>query len=86
MPKPVIVLNDTTSHGGQVVSAQSGITISGMAVACVGDSVECPLCNGTFLIHESSKRVCYQDMQLATEGMTTGCGATLVASQRGVEA
>lgn len=33
MPKPVILLNDTTTHGGTVIAGQSPLTISGTAVA-----------------------------------------------------
>lgn len=38
----IIVLGDTTSHGGTVVSAQSNYLLNGTPVAVVGDMVACP--------------------------------------------
>ncbi|MFP1734558.1 PAAR domain-containing protein [Lonsdalea quercina] len=81
MPKPVILLNDTTTHGGTVIAGPSPLTISGTAVACVNDRVSCPLCLGIYPILPSSGTVKYQGKDLATEGMKTACGAELIASQ-----
>ncbi|OSN08935.1 hypothetical protein AU512_13000 [Lonsdalea iberica] len=86
MLKPVVLLNDTTTHGGRVISAQSTLTISGTAVACVNDMVICPLCLGVYPILPSSEAVTYQGKALATGGMKTACGAELVASQSTINA
>jgi len=50
-----IVLGDTTTHSGMVVTAwgQDGptpMTIDGKPVACVGDKVTCPRCKGVHTI------------------------------------
>ena len=39
-----IRIGDSTSHGGVVTTAASHYVIFGKAVACVGDTVFCPLC------------------------------------------
>ncbi|MDR0702167.1 MAG: PAAR domain-containing protein, partial [Azoarcus sp.] len=51
-----IVLGDTTSHGGTVITANSRMTIDGKPVACVGDLVVCPRCSGTHVILGSGKK------------------------------
>ena len=38
----VIVLGDSTTHGGKVVSAQSNYLLEGKQMAVVGDMVTCP--------------------------------------------
>ena len=50
-----IVLGDTTTHGGTVITAwgQDGpypYTIDGIPIACVGDKVTCPKCKGIHII------------------------------------
>jgi len=50
-----IVLGDTTTHGGTVITAwgQDGpypYTIDGIPIACVGDKVTCPKCKGIHTI------------------------------------
>ncbi|MEH6372172.1 PAAR domain-containing protein [Pectobacterium carotovorum] len=77
----IIRLNDSTSHGGKVISAQSGLTAQGIAVACVGDLVECPLCKGVYPISEAPHLVKYKGKKLAVAGMLSACGAELLASQ-----
>ncbi|MCW2474219.1 MULTISPECIES: PAAR domain-containing protein [unclassified Symbiopectobacterium] len=77
----IIRLNDSTSHGGKVISAQSGLTAQGIAVACVGDLVECPLCKGGYPISEAPHLVKYKGKKLAVAGMQSTCGAVLIASQ-----
>jgi uncharacterized Zn-binding protein involved in type VI secretion len=47
----IIVLGDTTTHNGTVISAwgRDGPvpqTIDGIPVACIGDKVTCPKCRG----------------------------------------
>jgi uncharacterized Zn-binding protein involved in type VI secretion len=74
-----ILLGDKTSHGGTVVSAQSMKTIDGIAVATVGDKVECPKCKGTFEIMQGAEDARIMGRQLAREGDKTSCGATLVS-------
>lgn len=83
-----IVLGDTTTHGGTVVTAwgQDGptpMTIDGIPVACIGDKVTCPKKghSGACIIEGASG----PDMELngkriAREGDKTSCGAALVSA------
>ncbi|ENR0772260.1 PAAR domain-containing protein, partial [Escherichia coli] len=43
MVKGVVLFGDKTTHGGQVISASSNITVNGKKVALVGDMVSCPV-------------------------------------------
>ncbi len=43
MVKGVVLFGDKTTHGGQVISASSNITVNGKNVALVGDMVSCPV-------------------------------------------
>ncbi|MDE1483074.1 PAAR domain-containing protein [Xenorhabdus bovienii] len=79
--KPVIRLNDTTDHGGKVITAIDGYVYQGIPIASKGDLVTCPKCEDTFPIVEGSDSLKYQDKQIALEGMSTACGAKLIASQ-----
>lgn len=83
MPKPFIVIGDTTSHGGRVVSADLSCEINGKAVARVGDLVTCPRkgCRGVFPIVSGSPDVVAMGQAPARHGDKTACGATLIASQ-----
>ena len=85
MPQPSILLGDTTTHGGKVITACSGLTVAGIPVAAVGDSVQCPLCKSTFPILAAGAPVKYQNKEVATAGMKTACGAELIASQTKVK-
>ncbi|MCW2485452.1 PAAR domain-containing protein [Candidatus Symbiopectobacterium sp. NZEC127] len=77
----IILVNDATSHGGKVISTQSGLTAQGIAVACVGDLVGCPLCKEVYPISEAPHLVKYKGKKLAVAGMLSSCGAVLIASQ-----
>ncbi|WP_072040990.1 PAAR domain-containing protein [Pectobacterium versatile] len=82
----VIRLNDPTSHGGKVISAQSGLKIYGAEVACASDMVMCPLCKGVYPILDAPHLVSFKGKKIAVAGMKTACGAELIASQFMVKA
>ncbi|MDE1480506.1 PAAR domain-containing protein [Xenorhabdus bovienii] len=84
--KPVIRLNDTTDHGGKVITAIDGYVYQGIPIAGKGDLVTCPKCEDTFPIVEGSDSLKYQGKQIALEGMSTACGAKLIASQNKLRA
>ncbi|MEK9495080.1 PAAR domain-containing protein [Photorhabdus sp. P32] len=46
----VICLNDTTDHGGKVITAIDNYVYQGVPVAAKGDLVSCPKCKGVFPI------------------------------------
>nr|ELR5040123.1 PAAR domain-containing protein [Providencia stuartii]ELR5080975.1 PAAR domain-containing protein [Providencia stuartii] len=80
----IIRLDDSTTHGGKVISAQGNFILKGRAVAVVGDQVSCPKCKGIYAIVEGSATMKYNGKSLALEGMKTACGAILIASQNSI--
>lgn len=85
--RPVILVGDTTSHGGCVEEGCATDTFEGRAIACVGHMVWCPKCKGSFAILPEGagghSLPWIEGLSLAVEGMRTACGATLIASQQG---
>ncbi len=77
----VIRLHDTTTHGGIVISvAQTLATSMDIPVACIGDMVKCPKCNGVFPIVEGDPTDFIDGVPVAYHGHKTACGATLISS------
>ncbi|WP_370261377.1 PAAR domain-containing protein [Limnobacter sp.] len=82
-----ILVGDTTSHGGVVVSGSPNVTVNGIPVARLGDMVTCPLCKPhSFTIVEGLGSVTANNIPLALHGHKTACGATLIAAAAGVTA
>lgn len=81
MGKAVICQGDPTSHGGKVLEGLASATIFGKRIAARGHKVFCPLCKGTFPIAEGVPFHTFAGLGTAVEGMRTGCGATLIATQ-----
>ncbi|GLS06021.1 hypothetical protein GCM10007860_31860 [Chitiniphilus shinanonensis] len=80
--KLFIVLGDTTSHGGTVVSAQSPMTFQGKPVATVGDMTCCPECKGSFAIVQGGDNIELMGRHLARAGDKTACGAVLIPGKQ----
>jgi len=75
-----ILIGDTTSHGGVVISGSPTTTVGGRPIARVGDMVTCPLCKPhVFPIVEGLGTFTDNYMAVALHGHKTGCGATLMA-------
>jgi len=73
----VIRLNDPTSHGGQVTSVTyTNFTVSGVAVARVGDACSCPV-HGASTIIEGDPHHTIEGIAVAYDGHKTSCGAVL---------
>ena len=81
MSEAVIVLGDTTDHGGEVISAAPVATAGGKPIARVGDMVACPRCGGTFPIVEGNAAMTFDGGHVAYHGCAVACGARLIASQ-----
>ena len=81
MSEAVIVLGDTTDHGGEVISAAPVATAGGKPIARVGDMVACPRCGGTFPIVEGNPAMRFDGGDVAYHGCAAACGARLIASQ-----
>lgn len=81
-----VLVGDSTSHGGVVVSGSPRTLINGHPVARIGDMVTCPLCKPhTFKIVEGYSPFTDNHMAIALHGHKTECGATLIASAKGAE-
>jgi len=83
MAKPIIRVNDKTSHGGEVMEGFTKFDIDGKIAAGVGHKVSCPRCGENAIAGPGPGPTC-DDIQIAVEGMKTECGADLIASQRAV--
>ncbi|MFP5482245.1 MAG: PAAR domain-containing protein, partial [Gammaproteobacteria bacterium] len=76
-----ILIGDTTSHGGVVVSGSPTTSVEGRPIARVGDMVTCPLCKPhVFPIVEGLCTFTDNYMAVALHGHKIACGATLIAS------
>jgi len=82
MSKRLIVLGDSTSHGGTVIEASGNSFVGGIPYARVGDKVTCPIKgHGTTTIVSGDPTLVVDGKPAAREGDKTACGAVLVASQ-----
>jgi uncharacterized Zn-binding protein involved in type VI secretion len=82
MPGNMIVLGDSTSHGGKVVSASPVSTINGKGIARVGDMVSCPRRgHGTCEIVSGDTTCLIDGKPVARAGDKTACGAELIPTQ-----
>jgi uncharacterized Zn-binding protein involved in type VI secretion len=77
--KEVILLGDTTTHGGKVITASDTHKYMGTPIARVGDMVECPQCKGTYPIIEGAPRAFDRGKPIARHGDKVACGATLIS-------
>ena len=76
----VIHLHDTTDHGGKVIKCAHRPTDMGRQIACIGDLVECPKCDGVYPIVEGDGHCKIEGIPVAFDGHKTECGAKLISS------
>ena len=84
--KAQIVVGDTTSHGGRVISGSPSSTWSRaeIPIARKGDKVTCPICEPhLFEIAEGCDGSLDFGGPVALEGHKTTCGAVLIAGSGG---
>ncbi|MGS1033518.1 PAAR domain-containing protein [Burkholderia glumae] len=73
---------DTTSHGGRVLSCTPTNRVDGRPLALLGDKVSCPKCGGVYpIVGVKNLGMTFDGRPVASEGDTTACGASLIASQ-----
>jgi len=84
MPRPIIRIGDSTSHGGTVLEGFAHFDINGRIASGVGHKVSCPQCHGIYQIVGPGPGPTVNGIEIAVEGMTTDCGAELIPSQRAV--
>lgn len=76
---PLIVrLNDTSSHGGSVVTAASKTYAEQQLIARIGDILNCPI-HGPNPIVEGSPDTYVEGSPVARHGDYTACGAALIS-------
>lgn len=80
----MIVLGDTTSHGGKVITADASYTVDGIPIARIGDKVACPRCKRVSTIITSRFPSITMGGKPATfDQDTTDCGAILYSRNNG---
>ena len=89
MFKDVILVGDTTTHGGKVITGSSTDSVNGRAIARLGDLVDCPAtypggkAHGVNRIIEGDASTLLEGVPLALEGHRSKCGCQLVGSGNG---
>lgn len=83
MSKALITIGAMTTHGGQVIQGNVTTTINGIAVACIGDKVTCPISGhgGVTTIVTGDSAFLINGRAVARHDDKTACGATLIANQ-----
>ncbi|MCR4457175.1 MULTISPECIES: PAAR domain-containing protein [Pseudescherichia] len=79
MPKRIVVLNDSTSHGGRVISASSTFEIEGRNAALLNDIVSCPE-HGSTPIVECDMSYEENGRGIVVHGCKSACGSVVYAS------
>lgn len=79
MSRKVIVVGDSTTHGGVVITGANNNLVAGKPIARVGDMVTCPE-HGTNAIIEGASTMNIKGTPVALEGCKTECGSTLIGS------
>lgn len=81
MARKIIVLGDSTDHGGTVISGSASKTIDGKPIARLGDNVQCPLPgHGVNPIVEGDPNCTIDGVPVALEGHKSACGCLLIGS------
>lgn len=86
MSHKIIVVGDSTDHGGKVISGSSLHTIGGVAIARLGDEVDCPQHypggkpHGVNKIITAHPTVKVGGVPVAVEDCVTECGCKLIGS------
>ena len=78
----LIRLNDTTDHGGEVVTASDTMRYRGRRVARKGDRVTCPQHPDVQpnVIIEGDERITDHGIPVARHGHHATCGCSLISS------
>ncbi|WP_045229694.1 PAAR domain-containing protein [Agrobacterium rubi] len=82
---PVVCIGDRTSHGGEVIEGFPHADVNGRIPAGVGHQVSCPKCGGTYPIVGPGPGPTLNNIEIAADGMSTACGAKLIAKETDVK-
>ena len=83
MTRSLIVLGNTSTHGGAVQTATTGLMVNGIPVAGHGDILQCPI-HGPASLQASGSGMQSNGKTPIREGDLATCGATLIAARSGV--
>lgn len=75
---PIVVLNDPTQQGGQVIEGSPSTLLNGLNIARKGDRVLCP--HGPCSIAEGDESLLVDDRPVARHGHLLLCGVRLIAT------
>ncbi len=84
MNNQVVILGDSSSHGGRVISASSTFEIDGKKAALLNDVFSCPA-HGNNPIVECNMGYEEGGLGVVVHGCKTACGARLFASTQAVD-
>lgn len=82
---PVARLTDTSSHGGEIVTASATVTVNGLGVARLGDTLRCPL-HGDQPLVEASATVSADGLGVVRVGDKAYCEAIIETGSPNVSA
>lgn len=74
----VVRLDDTSTHGGAVISSASKWRCEGALIARKGDMFSCPMHGNNPIVEGSGKWKC-EGAEVARQGDHTACGASLIS-------
>jgi uncharacterized Zn-binding protein involved in type VI secretion len=81
MSQGFVLLGDSTTHGGNVISASSTTIVQGKPVALVGDEVLCPIPgHGVNAIVEGCEEWFENGRAMVVNGCRSECGCQVIAS------
>lgn len=83
MSRMWVVLGDSTSSGGRVVSGSPFTDIDGKPVARVNDKATCPQHKGAFPIVDGDPTTIVDGQPVALHGSKLACGCSVLAVQQG---
>ena len=79
MTRMWVVVGDSTSSGGRVVTGSPFTDIDGAPVARIGDSATCPSHSGTFPIVDGDPTTEVDGQPVALHGSRLACGCVVLA-------
>ena len=82
MSRMWVVLGDSTSSGGSVVSGSPFTDIDGKPVARINDKATCPQHKGTFPIADGDPTTIIDGQPAALHGSKLACGCSVLAVQQ----
>jgi uncharacterized Zn-binding protein involved in type VI secretion len=83
----VIVIGDSSSHGGHVTTGSGNMLLQGIGIARVGDMHSCPIAgHGITAIVSSPTTATANGEVIAVTGAVAGCGAVISGSHSGFTA